>query len=203
MQGRQFAVNRHIYCFYDEVRISMQLNIAKFHTLKGFSFTEVCIAIVVCVIFGAATFQTNQRLLVALKSQKETTAASMMLQERMEKFRGFSYSNIADKTYVNTNVVQVQTTSEAALGNLSETITVSGYMNTGGTIGNYPSDGMTANKWVRNLTYPNGNQTDTNTSLATDNDLLKVDILLTWTSANGRSRTRDLAAVFGKGNIGP
>ncbi len=77
----------------------MQLNIAKFHTLKGFSFAEVCIAIVVCVIFGAATFQTNQRLLVALKSQKETTAASMMLQERMEKFRGFSYSNIAERNH--------------------------------------------------------------------------------------------------------
>src|SRR5438477_6071668 len=177
--------------------------LAKHLEFQAFTLAEVLVAVALTVIFGVAAFATNQRLLVALKSQKETTAASMMLQERMEKFRGFSYSNIADKTYVNTNVVQVQTTSEAALGNLSETITVSGYMNTGGTIRNYPSDGTTANKWVRNLTYPNGNQTDTNTSLAADNDLLKVDILLTWTSANGRSRTRDLAAVFGKGNIGP
>jgi len=161
------------------------------------------VAIAVCVLFAAAAFQTNQRLLVALKSQKEATAASMMVQERMEKFRGLSYSNIGDKSYVNTNVIQVKTTSEAVLGNLSETITVSGYMNTGGGIGNYPSDGSRANQWVRNSTYPSGNQTDTNTSLATDNDLLKVDILLTWTSANGRTRTRDLASVFGKGNIGP
>jgi type II secretory pathway pseudopilin PulG len=181
----------------------MKLPIAKYPNFQAFTLAEVLVAVAVAVIFGVAAFATNERLLIALKNQKETTAASMMLQERMEKFRGFSYSNIADQTYVNTNVVQAKTTSEAALGNVSETITVSGYMNTGGGIRNYPSDGTHANQWVRNTSYPNGNQTDTNTSLATDNDLLKVDILLTWTSANGRTRTRDLASVFGKGNIGP
>jgi len=177
--------------------------LAKHLEFQAFTLAEVLVAVALTVIFGVAAFATNERLLIALKNQKETTAASMMLQERMEKFRGFSYSNIADKTYVNTNVVQVKTTSEAALGNLNETITVSGYMNTGGGIGNYPGDGTHANQWVRNSSYPSGNQTDTNTSLATDNDLLKVDILLTWTSANGRTRTRDLASLFGKGNIGP
>ena len=181
----------------------MKLPLAKHLYFQGFTLAEVMIAVAVAVIFGVAAFATNERLLIALKNQKETTAASMMLQERMEKFRGFSYSNIADATYVSTNVVQVKTTSEAPLGNLSETITVSGYMNTGGGLRNYPSDGTHANQWLRNTSYPNGNQADTNTSLATDNDLLKVDILLTWTSANGRTRTRDLAAVFGKGNIGP
>ena len=181
----------------------MKLPLAKHLYFQGFTLVEVLIAVAVIVIFGVAAFATNERLFIALKNQKETTAASMMLQERMEKFRGFSYSNIADKTYVNTNVVQVKTTSEAALGNLSETITVSGYMNTGGGMRNYPSDGTHANQWLRNSSYPGGSQTDTNTSLATDNDLLKVDILLTWTSANGRTRTRDLASVFGKGNIGP
>jgi type II secretory pathway pseudopilin PulG len=170
---------------------------------QALTLAEVLVAMAVAVIFGVAAFATNERLLLALKNQKETTAASMMLQERMEKFRGFSYSNIANATYVSTNVVQVKTTSEAPLGNVSETVTVSGYMNTGGGIGNYPSDGTHANQWVRNSSYPSGNQSDTNTSLATDNDMLKVDILLTWTSANGRTRTRDLAAVFGKGNIGP
>src|SRR5438552_12807554 len=177
--------------------------LAKHLEFQAFTLAEVLVAVALTVIFGVAAFATNERLLIALKNQKETTTASMMLQERMEKFRGFSYSNIADKTYVNTNVVQVKTTSEAALGNLNETITVSGYMNTGGGIGNYPGDGTHANQWVRNSSYPSGNQTDTNTSLATDNDLLKVDILLTWTSANGRTRTRDLASLFGKGNIGP
>jgi len=160
------------------------------------------IASAVCVLFGLAAFTTNERLLVALKTQKETTAANMMLQERIETFRSFSYSSVADPTYVNTNVVQKATTSEAPLGKLAEQITVSGYLTTAGGTG-YPSDGSTPNQWTRNSAHPTGNQTSSNASLATNYNLLRVDVLLTWTSANGRIRTRDLSAIFGKGNIGP
>jgi len=169
---------------------------------KGFTLAEVMIASAVCVLFGMAAFATNERLLVALKTQKETTAANMMLQERMETFRSFSYSNVADPTYVNTNVVQKATTSEAPLGKLTEQITVSGYLTTAGGTG-YPSDASTPNQWTRNSTYPTGHQIYSNASLATNYNLLQVDVLLTWTSANGRIRTRDLSAIFGKGNIGP
>jgi prepilin-type N-terminal cleavage/methylation domain-containing protein len=174
----------------------------KYPGASGFTLVEVLVAITVCAIFGAAAFATNEHLLVALKAQKETTAASMMLQERMETFRSFSYSNVADPNYLSTNVVQKPTTSEAQLGNLSEQITVSGYVTTSGNPG-YPSDGSTTNQWIRNSTYPSGNQTSFNANLASNYNLLQVDILVTWTSANGRTRTRDLSAVFGKGNIGP
>ena len=169
---------------------------------KGFTLAEVLIASAVCVLFGMAAFATNGRLLVALKTQKETTAANMMLQERMETFRAFSYSNVADPTYVNTNVVQTATTSEAPLGNLTEQITVAGYLTPAGNAG-YPSDGSTPNRWTRSSTYPTGHQILSNATLATDYNLLQVDVLLTWTSANSRTRTRDLRAIFGKGNIGP
>jgi prepilin-type N-terminal cleavage/methylation domain-containing protein len=169
---------------------------------KGFTLAEVLIASAVCAMFGLAAFATNERLLVALKTQKETTAANMMLQERMETFRSFSYSNVADTSYVSTNVVQKPTTSEAPLGRLTEQITVSWYATAAGGAG-YPSDGSTPNQWTRNSTYPTGHQIYSNASLATSYTLLRVDILLTWTSANGRIRTRDLAAIFGKGNIAP
>ena len=53
----------------------------------------------------------------------------------MEKFRGFSYSNMADSTYVNTNIIQSATTSEAVLPNFTETVTVSGYLGRGGSLG--------------------------------------------------------------------
>lgn len=172
----------------------------------GFTLVEVCVAIAVCVVFGLAAFETNARLLIALKAQKETTAASMMLQERMESFRTAAYSDIANNSYVNTNIVAKPTTSEALLGNLSETITVKGDLLASGKTG-WPN----TNRWVRDALHPTGYSTDTyppdnscaNTpGLACDYDLLQVDILLTWTSANGRSRTRDLTAIFGRGNIG-
>ena len=72
---------------------------------KAFTFAEVCIAMVICLLFGAAAFATNQRLLYSIKSQRESTAAAMLLQERMETFRGVAYSDIADKDYVKNSIL--------------------------------------------------------------------------------------------------
>src|ERR1700740_3369143 len=63
--------------------------------LKGFTLAEVLVAIGVVALFGLAAFATDERLLIALKSQKETTAATMMLQERMEAVRSLMYSGVA------------------------------------------------------------------------------------------------------------
>jgi type II secretory pathway pseudopilin PulG len=198
----------------------MQRSTANRLKLSGFSFAEVCVAIVICVVFGAAAFTTNQRLLLALKNQKETTAATTMLQERMEEFRSLSYSNVADKTYVHDNILTFNpapspspsptpppggiytTFSEAPLANLKETVTVSGYLTASGGAG-YPSDGSHVNQWIRDMTG-NGQPAlqDHNDTLATAYDLLKVDIVLTWSSTDGRLRTREAAGIFGKGNIG-
>jgi type II secretory pathway pseudopilin PulG len=183
----------------------MQILTKKLNT-SGFSFAEVCIAIVVCVLFGAAAFSTNQRLLFALKNQKETTAATMVLQERMESFRAISYSNIADKTYVKDNIVQTPSTDtnlqllESPLGSLTEIVTVRGYTPTPAHTADPLAD---YNQWTRNSAYTTGHEDHSHDTLASEYDLLKVDILLTWTSANGRGRTRELVSVFGKGNIGP
>src|SRR5207248_4062060 len=125
----------------------------------GFTLAEVLIAIAVSVIFATAAFATNKWLLLALRSQKESTAASMMLQERMEAFRGIYYSNAASNITTGTtspatttaaDIVQTVTTSEAQIGSsLTETLTVSGYMTTTGGTG-YPGDGSTPNQWTRN-----------------------------------------------------
>ena len=179
---------------------------------SAFSLAEVLVALAVAVIFGAATFATNQRLLLALRAQKETTAASMMLQERMEMFRGIYFANLATTTASGTtspatmttgDIVGTVTTSEAQLGSgLTEVVKITGYWTIGGVAG-YPADGSAANIWSRS----GGSTTATlgspsNSALASNYDLIQVDITLTWTSASGRTRTRELSSVFGKGNIG-
>jgi type II secretory pathway pseudopilin PulG len=182
----------------------MQFSTTKRLSISGFTFAEVVVAMGIAVIFGTAAFVTNQRLLFALKSQRESTAATMMLQERMEEFRGVAYTNIGDPTYVSTNVLGTTTTSEAVLPNVTETIIVGGYMDTAGATPS-PSPGATPtqNSWRRNAANPTGTPITTPvTALTTSYDLLKVTINLQWTSTDGRSRTRELAAMFGKGNIG-
>src|ERR1700739_850141 len=139
----------------------------------AFTLAEVLIAVVVCVIFAVAAYATNERLLLSLKSQRETTAASMMLQERMEKFRARAYSEITDKDFVKNNILtfnpspspsptpafppnhgksqaKYATWSEGPLNNLQETVTVSGYqvaVSPNPTPSATPSDNY--NQWTR------------------------------------------------------
>jgi len=166
----------------------------KRHDCMAFTLAEVAVGIAICAFFCGAVFATNSRLLIALKTQKETTAATMVLQQRMETFRSTSFSNIGTASYVQSNIVANPTGSEAPLGNLTETVTV----------GVYPADGSTNNIIVRDSAHPSGAITSTNSNLSTmTSGLVRVDILLTWTGANARVRTRQLSSLFGIGNIAP
>jgi type II secretory pathway pseudopilin PulG len=170
----------------------MQLSTAKHLKSNAFTLAEVLVAMVVVVLFGAAAFATNQRLLLALKGQKETTAATMVMQQRMESYRAASFSNLATASYVQASIVATSTGSEGPLGALTEQVTV----------GVYPADGSTPTVIQRNSTYPTGNIVSTNSNLSSAK-LLRIDELLSWTSANGRARSRQLSTIVGIGNIAP
>ena len=173
--------------------MSMQTSAGKRTKRAGFTFPELCVAIAVTALFGAAVFATNSRLLIALKTQKESTAATMVLQQRMESLRACSFTQVATKDYLKTNIFGTPTGSEGPLGNLNEQVAVGVYGNTA----------VTPIMLLRNPQYPTTPQElSTNDTLANYN-LLQVDLLLQWTGADGRTRTRQLAAIFGKGNIGP
>ena len=182
----------------------------------AFTLTEVLIALVVVVFFGVAVFATNARLMVALKGQRETTAASMMLQERMEAFRSISYTGLGSTSASPTaspspspptyaaDIVANTTVSETQLGggingSLTETITISGYMD---TAGNCPPTTSGSNQWVRNAANPSGSLITSIANMSTSYDLIQVDVQLSWTGANGRTRKREMTALFGKGNKG-
>jgi hypothetical protein len=163
------------------------------HSSAGFSFPELCIAVAVTLLFGAAVFLTNSRLLIALKMQKETTAAMMCLQQRMESLRACSFTQIATKDYIKSNIFSTPGGSEGPLGSLNEEVAV-------GVYGNAAVAPILLLRTPANPTVPQ--ELSTNDNL-TNYNLLQVDLLVQWVSANGRTRTRQLSAVFGKGNIGP
>jgi hypothetical protein len=182
---------------------------------KGFTLAEVALAMGVVALFGLATFATNQRLLLALKSQKETTAASLAMQWRMEMFRGIAFSDIANKDYVKTNILTVRNPLDgsgnpildqyghaidpfAALGSVTEQL----------TIGVYPADGSTNTVLSWDKLHPTGQEISVNANLlseVTSNPptvtMMKVDVLETWTSAGGRQRQRQLSTIVTIGNI--
>lgn len=160
--------------------------------LAGFTFSELCVTIVVAVLFGAGAFATNSRLLYLLRTQKETTAATMVLQQRIESLRACSFTQVATKDYLTSNIFNAATGSEGPLHNLNEQVSV----------GVYGDTTVTPVMILRNAQNTTPQTLSSNDTL-TNYNLLQVDLLLQWTSENGRVRTRQLSAVFGKGNIGP
>ncbi|HEY3603003.1 MAG TPA: prepilin-type N-terminal cleavage/methylation domain-containing protein [Chthoniobacterales bacterium] len=163
---------------------------------RGFTLAEVLVAVAICLFFGMAAFATNQQLLFALKSQKETTAAIMVLQERKETLRGMAFSDIATPDTLK-NVIKNPTGSETSLGSLNEQVTVS--VDT--TDAAYTSPSPTPTVLLRNPQHTDPQEVTANNNLP-NYDLLRVDILLTWTGANGRQRSRQSSEIFGHGNIG-
>jgi type II secretory pathway pseudopilin PulG len=205
--GTQAAYNFHRYTF---MRLFSQAKINP-SSKNAFTFAEILVALVVVVLFGAAAFTTNQRLLVALKDQKETTAATMVLQQRMEAFRATAFSNVAgsptDPDYVKNNILLVRTFP----GPNSTTINPFeplGAITEQFTIGVYPDDGSTPTVISWDAQHPGGQYISQNNNLA-NAILLKVDVLEKWTPVNGTltgsngQRSRQLSAIFGKGNVGP
>jgi type II secretory pathway pseudopilin PulG len=181
----------------------MIVNTRRFHRC-AFSLVEVCVAIVVCVVFGAGAFVTNQRLLIALKAQKETTAATMVMQQRMETLRASGFSNIASASYLKDSIIASPAGSEAPLGNLTETITVSAFDRaTGGTLADFTSAVVRRSSAAPNGTIISAGNLPNGRAGAEAATLLRVDVLLNWKSADSRPRTRELSSIFTIGNIAP
>lgn len=163
---------------------------------SGFTLAEVLVTVAICLFFGMAAFATNQRLLYTLRSQKETTAAIMVLQQRRESLRGMAFTDIATADTLK-NVIKVPTGSEAPLSNLSETVTVS----VDPTDAAYASPSPTPTVFLRDKNNTTPSKISQNNNLP-NYDLLRVDILLTWTGSNGRLRSRQSSELFGHGNVG-
>ena len=178
----------------------MKISPANRRKCPGFTLAEVAIAMSVVALFGLATFQTNERLLYALRSQKETTAATMAMQWRLETFRATAFSDIADKNYVKDNILKIRTATDAN-GNTLDPFEPLGSITEQLTIGVYPADGSTNTVLSWDKQHQGGQTISTNNNLATAN-MLKVDVLETWTGANGRTRSRQLSSIFGIGNVG-
>jgi hypothetical protein len=141
-------------------------------------------------------FSTTPLLCFCFGSQKEMTAAIIVLQQRRESLRGMAFTDIATADTLK-NVIKVPTGSEAPLSNLSETVTVS----VDPTDAAYASPSPTPTVFLRDKNNATPSKSSQNNNLP-NYDLLRVDILLTWTGSNGRLRSRQSSEIFGHGNIG-
>ena len=160
-----------------------------FSTAKRSPLRSCCVTIVIAVLFGAAAFATNGRLLYALRAQKEATAATMVLQQRMESLRAISFTNVATKDFLANNIFNAATGSATPLGELKRTgrgrRLWRHQRHPDHTLAKCPASKQSAGLLSTNDTLAN-----------TSTTCFQVDLLLQWTSENGRHAHAPALAVF-------
>jgi type II secretory pathway pseudopilin PulG len=179
----------------------------------GFTLAEVLVAIGVCVLFAVASYATNERLLVALKAQKETTAATTVLQWRMEQFRSTPFSCINGNSsicqppsgtatdYVKNYILAVRTATDGN-GNTVDPFAPLGSITEQFTINQYPAPSPSPTPTVMSWSASSGASYISQNANLSSQTLLKVDILESWVSVDSRQRQRQLSTIVGIGNVG-
>ena len=151
--------------------------------------------------------------MVALKSQKETTAATTVLQWRMEQFRATPFSCINSNSavcappagtaadYVKNYILGVRTATDGN-GNTIDPFAALGSITEQFTINQYPAPSSSPTPTVMSWNASTGATYVSQNANLSSAKLVKVDILETWTSAGGRQRQRQLSTIVGIGNVG-
>lgn len=154
----------------------------------AFTFLEVLIGMGILVWFLAGLCVAGSRVIMLLEAQREVVAASQLIQERTEQLRSATYSQLTNATYVQTNLLNTPTNTEAMLHSLVETVTISPY----------PATAATPLQETRQQGAVTINST--NTALATA-AVVRLDYQLSWLSQRGTTRTRQISTIVANGGI--
>lgn len=156
----------------------------------AFSFLEVMAAAGLVAIFLVGAFTANARGLSMIRSAKETTGASKILQQRMEQLRAASWTEVTDADSVKSFYATAPDAAESC-NSFSETVTIA------------PWPTVAAPSTIRITRSSSGT-----TTIVSDNvDLVDLPAVLvttnvTWTGAGNRTRTRETCTVIANGGLG-
>jgi uncharacterized protein (TIGR02598 family) len=156
---------------------------------EGFSLIEATVAAAISALFLSSLFAMNIQSMEAIRSAKESTCASQVLQQRMESLRIANWHEITDAMWLRDNLLNADVPGSAQLNHLSETLTLVPYGSS--NVGN--------TQLVR--TGGSASVVNQNSNLLTEN-AVKVIWTLEYTGApNDHAATRQIAAILAKGGV--
>lgn len=138
-------------------------------------------------IFLAKLFEMNARNIQVLKSGKESFAATVVLEERLEELRRGKWADITSPAYLQT-ILATPASSSNQLPSLAEQISVSAY-----PAATPPATANTASRSAAGAV----NVVSSNAALA-NQSLVRADLRVTWSGTPaGRGHTREISTIIG------
>jgi len=156
---------------------------------QGFTLTEAVVAAAISALFLSSLFTMNLSSMETIRSAKESTVASQVLQQRLESMRIANWHQITDATWIRDNLLNLDAAGGEQLKNLVETVLLVPYGST--TIGN-----TTLRRSLGAATI-----VTQNTDLLLEN-AVKVIWTVDYTGApNNHAVTHQIVAILAKGGV--
>ena len=89
---------------------------------QGFTLTEAVVAAAISALFLSSLFTMNLSSMETIRSAKESTVASQVLQQRLESMRIANWHQITDAVWVRDNLLNIEAAGGEQLKNLVETV---------------------------------------------------------------------------------
>lgn len=156
---------------------------------QGFTLTEAVVAAAISALFLSSLFTMNLSSMETIRSAKESTVASQVLQQRLESMRIANWHQITDAAWIRDNLLNLDAAGGEQLKNLVETVLLVPYGST--TIGN-----TTLRRSLGAATI-----VTQNTNLLLEN-AVKVIWTVDYTGApNNHAVTHQIVAILAKGGV--
>lgn len=94
---------------------------------SGVTLVECTVAMAIAAIFLSSLFALNTSSMQTVKMSREASAASQILQQRVESMRIANWHQITDAAWIQNNLLNADAPGSSELNNLSETVTLAPY----------------------------------------------------------------------------
>ncbi len=161
----------------------------------AFTLVETMVGAAVAVIGIGGVAVLNSAHLRYVQSARQSNAATLVLQERVEAMRLTDWKHLTDSLYLKDTLYASPTASAGPLGRFTEELKVEAYEPVIDASRPAPSPVLVQRK-------ADGTRVAlmTGSGLATQR-LAKVDVKVTWTGADGRERVRATTSLISNGGI--
>lgn len=157
--------------------------------VSGFSLAETIVSVAVAAITLTGIMMLNSQALKMVWASRQTNAATLCLQERIEQLRIANWRQITDSNYLQTNFFATVPMSAAPLDQMKETISVTAY----------PDPTVAGAICVERSSA--GVQVVSTDSTLAELPLARVDLEVAWIGDRGRNRIRESSTIISKGGI--
>jgi len=166
----------------------------------GTTLLEAVMSIGLVGMVAVAVFAMNGQVMALVKSNQQTSASSLIIQQRAEQLRIATWPQVIDKTYLTTFMGNLPLSGLSIQGTLTEIITITAYPDSKAAMPIQIQRSGSGQITDTSSQMASTLGSSTSTSLASMS-MVRVDFSLTYTGQNGQTRRRESSTLISRSGV--